>query len=770
MRLTKRGTRLALAAAFCSAVGCQRLPYLDQAKAKAVPHAEPEPRSLEQQDRDVQQANYVERRSLVPLPSVDPPRTPQDPDGKEPWPLTLQDAIRIGLDNSEVVRVISLGAQGIPVGGFEPTPIATAAGGALGQGNLTTVYDPAIQETQIALALAKFDAQLTSSATWGRSEQPFNNAIQAGTFSTAAVKYPVIFDQQTEAFTNQVQKLTGTGGLVTLAHNMNFLGTNSPTNVFQGAWTTATQLQFVQPLLGATQSPNGQVTQYSGLEANRAQIVIARLNADTAVWTFKAAVQEEVRSIEQQYWALAQQHVQLWSRETAVQLGEEVLRREQARLEAGTGAIPSVAAARQQLEQFRLDLVTATSDVITTERQLRNILGLKPTDNRRIIPVTEPTEARLEPNWEVSLSQMISFQPDIVRNTLLVRLNELQLLLARNQLLPALNFQALYQWNGFGHLLDQAESVGTGAAIKAIDPLIQLQQRASGLNGQPGYFHNFQTYQVGFTLQIPLGFRAALANVRQQQLNLLRQRAILQQVVHQTTHALARFFLEVDANYKQFKTAGRLRDAAQQNLEAQQAFYEQGTITIDQYLNALNTWSRAVALEAQYKTSYNISIAALEEAKGTLLAYDNIAVAEGPQPRKAYIQARDQQAGHFQVPFRPNGNLHPLPPASGPVADPVIPQPSPGLRPLDPKIPLPAPLGPLGPAPSPVPPAVPAGEASHLTGQPAADPGVAPASAAAPAPTPAPVVAPDPTPAPAAGPDDDLPTLPPEDLPPLPKE
>ena len=44
-----------------------------------------------------------------------------------------------------------LGAQGIPVGGFEPTPLNTGAGAgiasSLGAGTLTTIYDPALQET-----------------------------------------------------------------------------------------------------------------------------------------------------------------------------------------------------------------------------------------------------------------------------------------------------------------------------------------------------------------------------------------------------------------------------------------------------------------------------------------------------------------------------------------------------------------------------------------------------------------------------------------------
>src|SRR6201999_2518975 len=105
--------------------------------------------------------------------------------------------------------------------------------------------------------------------------------------------------------------------------------------------------------------------------------------------------------------------------------------------------------------------------------------------------------------------------------------------------------------------------------------------RNAGLNANPGFYSNFQSWQTGLTFIVPLGFRNALANTRQAQYQLLRQRAFLQQIVHQTTHSLARFFLEVDANYKQFRTAQRLRAAAQQRLEAQRAFYEEGRITID---------------------------------------------------------------------------------------------------------------------------------------------------------------------------------------------
>jgi len=694
------------------ASGCQRIPYIDQ--SRVVPSEDIG--VLPEEDRQVRQAALLEDSSSqlpTPLPDLAPPRTTDQPEADEIWELTLQEAIQLCMENSEVIRVISLGAQGIPIGGFEPTPLNTGAGGgissALGAGTLSTVYDPAIQETQIAQALSAFDTTFTTSLFWGKNVQPFNNSIAAGVFS-AANRVPVIFNQKNNEFRIGLQKRTATGATLNVAHNINMAYSNSPQNVYPSAYTANTQFRISQPLLGGSEQFGP-----SGLEANRAPIVISRVNADAAVWRFKADVMAMVRSVEQQYWALSQQQVQLWSRETAIGLGEQIVRREQSRLEVGRGSQSDVAEAEQRLEGFRLQLISATADVITTERQLRNILGLPPTDNRRIIPVTAPTEARMEPDWELSLAQMIAFQPDIVQQQLQVRLAELQLLIARNRLLPALNFDALYQLNGYGNNIDDAEAVMTGQAIKAIDPLNALLQQQAGLQVQPANFSNFQTWQIGLSFSAPLGFRGPLANVKASQYILLRQRAFLQQIVHQQTHSLARFFLEVDANYKLFKTAGRNRMAASTRLEAQRAEYEVGRVPIDRYLEAVAEWANAVAQEAQFKTSYNTSIAALEEAKGTLLAYNNVAVEEGPQPAKAYMQARDLMNQHGRIPANGSGPSNPSVPVGPSMPDPVQPVQVPGVQPRGDLPPFPAPVGPASRPPNPIPPAVPAGEPDYLS-------------------------------------------------------
>jgi RNA polymerase sigma factor (sigma-70 family) len=261
---------------------------------------------------------------------------------------------------------------------------------------------------------------------------------------------------------------------------------------------------------------------------------------------FKAEVMAHVRSIEQQYRNLALARVQLAVANTTATSVERFVAHLTAELKLGRATIADLAEASQRLEQFKLDVVTRSSDLDTTERQLRNLLGLSPADGRQIVAVTPPTKDRLEPDWEECLAVMLVKQPELVR-------------------------------------------------IKALVNEAESDVSADGL------------------------------------MRLERRKAYEKQVINQATHSLARLLKEIDANYEKFKTAARLRHAAALRLESQKAFYEEGRITVDRYLDAVTQHATSLAMEDQYKTDYNHSIVALEEAKGTLLEHDQITVVDGPK-------------------------------------------------------------------------------------------------------------------------------------------
>jgi len=297
-------------------------------------------------------------------------------------------------------------------------------------------------------------------------------------------------------------------------------------------------------------------------------IRIAPAGAMPSEQQFRGGAMALARSVEQQYWSLSQQQVQLWALEKAVELAEEVFSREQAMLAAGLGHKASVEEARQRWESLQLDLKDKQADVQTTERQLRTLLNSAPeADPRPIVPTTAPSESKVEPDWSESLATMTAKQPDLVSQREAV-------------------YAAALQW---GRNLLSPEVLSRGGLELSSEP--------------------------------------ALAEAA---VELQRQEAFFQQILHQTTHSLARFFLEVDANYKQLQTAKRYREATTHKLEVQSEFYKAGRIALDRYLDAISQYASAIAQEGQFKASYNISLIALEEMKGTLLAFEGIEVVTFP--------------------------------------------------------------------------------------------------------------------------------------------
>jgi hypothetical protein len=76
----------------------------------------------------------------------------------------------------------------------------------------------------------------------------------------------------------------------------------------------------------------------------------------------------------------------------------------------------------------------------------------------------------------------------------------------------------------------------------------------------------------------------------------------------------------VDAGYHRYQEARKQRAEAARRLEAQRTYYNEGRITITRYFDALSRHAAAVTAEADRAAEYNTAIAALGEAKGTLLA------------------------------------------------------------------------------------------------------------------------------------------------------
>ncbi|MFL5339437.1 MAG: TolC family protein [Gemmataceae bacterium] len=519
------------------------------------------------------------------IPETVPPRTVADSRPETPeLQLSLDDAIRIALENARVVRILA-GTSAVSSG--------------------QTIYDAAITNNTIDTAQARFDPTFTHSSTWTGNNTPL------GVLNPADPTQVLITSVPTNSYTSNL-------GL-------------SKTNVLGGQWQ-ATWIEnptwfpgvFGRPL--NPQTSNSFLLSYSqpllqgaGFRVNTAPIVIARLNTATSYFQYKDSVQEMVRGVITAYWNLVQARTDAWSRSIQVQLSKETYERDEARLKLKMIDAATAAQSKVSYTQFRAAQIAADAAVIRQEGALRNILGLPPDDDHKIVPVSAPTNQRLQHNWNAIVRLAEQRRPDIIELKIVTEADSVRLMVSENQVLPQLNAATSYQWNGLSGIMPNGQPIGAGG---------------------------FGNWSAGINFSVPLGLRAGRAQVRQAKLVIARDEANIEQALHAAIHDLAGTIRDLDSAFEQYEAFKKAREAAEVNVEAQYAKYKKaeglGGIIFLNVLQALNDWGFAVTSESQQLLAYNTLLATLERQTGTILETHGLVFAE----------ERTRAAGPLLVPCR----------------------------------------------------------------------------------------------------------------------
>jgi len=498
-------------------------------------------------------------------------------------PVSLNEAIRIALRNSEVVRLLS-GVQ------------ATSSG--------STIFDPTISNTSIDESQARFDPVLQVLNGFNRVEQP------VASFDPLDPSRTNIGGIRSDDYSLNLDltKTTTSGGILGLGVNTN------PSRLRPGVFPlnpqnrSSVDLSYTQPLL-----------QGAGFAANLAPIVISRIDTERSYFRFKGSVQQLMRGVIEAYWAVVLARVNVWAIGQQLDQLKFAYDREEARFPDFANAA-QVAQTRLALANFRVSLVNAQANLLQREAALRNIMGLPPVDGVMLLPITPPTFDQLKPDWKAILSLAEERRPDLIELKLIIEADEQLLLQSRNQALPKVDAVMLYRWNG----LEGEMPVG------------------STISSQPGQFTD---WTLGVNFSVPLGLRQARAGVRRQELVIMRDRANLQQGVHNLTHTLATSVRSLDQFYEQYKFLHEARLAARINLDQQFSEYESGIAIFLNVLQAVTDWGNAVSGEAQSLLQYNIELANLETQTGTILETHGVHFVEerfgaiGPLGRFAKPQA-----------------------------------------------------------------------------------------------------------------------------------
>jgi outer membrane protein TolC len=570
-----------------------------------------------------------------------PPLTLKNTDNYQIWDLTLTEAVQITLCRSQVMRQLG--------GRIVSTAPDTISRTIINPVAIATTYDPALVETTTGLsvgdvftgngteaALSEFDATLDTSVFWEKTDRPQNAAAAVNAFR------PPVLQQDLGTFTAGITKITAEGTEWAIRNNTTYEGNNIPSGAgtaqaFNSVWNTNFEASFTHPLLQGSGAQYNRIAgpltfqQYAAGVRNPVDgVMIARIRTDQTLNDFEGGVRNLMHDLEDAYWELYFAYRDLEARKMGRDSALETWKKTAALYRTGSkgGSADREAEARSQYFLFRSQVEQALTDVFKDENRLRYIMGLSMSDGKLIRPSDEPSTARVAFDWSGIHCEALTRRVEIRRQKWEIKRRELELIAARNFLLPRLDAVGRYRWLGLGDQLINQNDV----------PFNTTGSSAFGVLDSG----NFQEWQLGLEANIPIGFRRELSGIRHQELLMARERAILQDLELEISHQLGDAIRDIDNNYGLTQTNFNRRVAAEAEVQAVGASYEAGRVSLDLLLDAQRR--RAEAESAYYRSlvDYNRAIMNVHYRKGSLLDYDGVYLAEGAWPAKAYFDAMRQ--------------------------------------------------------------------------------------------------------------------------------
>ena len=525
--------------------------------------------------------------------------------------MTLDECVATALANSEVMQKLG----GVVVN----SPAAT-----------TTLYDPALTETSaggVEAALSAFDAQFSGGFLYDRSERQFNNLFFGGGAANLV--------SNVGNFNFGISKQTASGASFTARSITDYNRSNSPANTFGSSYDIVNQLEFRQPLargrgtlVNRIAGPNAVLGNYNG-------VLIGRIRSDISLADFEAAVRDLVASVEANYWELYFAYRDFDTKIEARNAARKTWENRQLRYENEVGRPDDEALARQQYFNFKSQAQNAfagTSNgqlgVLGAERNLRRLMGIVGSDGSLIRPSTEPTVAPVVYDWDEAQQKTLDRRVELRRQKWTVRQRELELVAAKALNRWQFDLVGQYGFRGFGDNLFGSRSRINGSAVDGL------------------FSGDLDDWQLGLELNGAIGNRQGHVAIRNAELNVSRERALLEEQQRQLLLDLNAAYTEVDRAMANVKVAVNNRIAAEEEIEPKRKRVDEGQDQVFFLLDAEQRLATAESGVHRAITDYNLALSNYELITGGMLSRFNIHLTEGESSEEAQA-AKQRKAGHF---------------------------------------------------------------------------------------------------------------------------
>lgn len=449
---------------------------------------------------------------------------------------------------------------------------------------------PAVRESDITRAEARFDAVFFSSLILTKLDEPSPTALIRGT--------PIglgILQRDERQLATGIRKNLITGGSVSLSTSITRTEDESPgrETAPDPAYASTVELVLEQPLLRGF-----------GSEENLSEIRLNRNAHRRAIEEYRSTLLQTVSDTEAAYWNLVAARQSLLVRQRLLNRGvatKDILVRrgeydtEQAQI---SDAIARVQNRQVDLRRSR-DEVLRASDRL---KQLMNAPGLPVGGEMLIEPVDVAVSEGITFNYADIISTALQNRPELRQALLAIDDASIRQMLAENLRLPALDLSTTVRWNGLDNSFE--DSYNRLGEQDFIDYILQLR------------------------FEHPIGNREAQANYRSARL--MRVQSVLgyRQAVQNVTLDVKTALHDVNLNFDLLGPTRDARLAAAENLRTIEVKEEFTQARTPEFLNLKLQRQELLAAaeleEIRAVVNYQIAVANLYNAMGIGLERNQI--------------------------------------------------------------------------------------------------------------------------------------------------
>jgi outer membrane protein TolC len=477
-------------------------------------------------------------------------------------PLSLDEAVRMALENNLGLQIERL--------------------------------NPEIQVLGIARANSAYAPTLFSNLNRSSATAPPGDFLSAGGAA-------VVTDANFRTTGGVQQQVRAGGGSYQVSLDGSRATSNAARTLFSPRLGSNMNAAYTQPLLRNFK-----------IDGFRQQLLLSRNQAQAADIQLQQRVTQTSRNVRAAYYRLIGAIAGLDVAQQSLELSRTSLKNNQTRVEVGTMAQIDIISTQAEVASNEELVIIQQAAIESAQDNLRGLI-MNPAQpefwNARFTPSEQPTISTKAIDLDAAIKAALANRTDLREFKKSMESTDINMQLARNQKMPAVDLTARYGLTGIG---GTQFKYGTPLNEGDAPPVLGQTVRGFGEVLRDVFGNNFKTWSFALNVSYPIGTSQADAAYAQAKLQKQQEQRTLASLELAVTLSVRDAARQVNTNLKRVEATRKALEFAEKRLDAENKRFTVGLSSTFELLQAQRDLARAKQSELNATIDYNQSLVDFE--------------------------------------------------------------------------------------------------------------------------------------------------------------